>query len=389
MKLAVITNILTPYRLPLFEHFAKSTKECTVLLQTEREENRAWRLPPVTFRIDVLPGFHLRPSGAEVSIHLNYGILQRLRRLQPDIVLSGGFAVANVTAYLYCKLFGKRYVQWGELTLMDGAEHSVLRRSIRRLLVGGADGYIASSQAAREAFIHYGADADAILAATMPFEAEALHERVHMWRETFRSTPAHESYARPVLMSVGQLIPRKGFEELFAIYREVNKVRPDVTLLIVGDGPCREQYEKLTRRERWAHVRFLGHLQGDDLARCFALADLFVFPTRYDAYGLVLAEAMAAELPVLSSLYAVATRDLVDEGTTGFAIEPEKTTESSNTLLKVLAMSDERRHAIGRAAYARVRSCDTGPTADRMVRFLRAIVYGVRPNGQGVAQSFQ
>ncbi len=389
MKLAVVTNILTPYRLALFEHFAKSTKDCTVFLQAEREENRAWRLPPVTFRIDVLPGLHLHPSGAEVSIHLNYGIFRRLRRLQPDIVLSGGFATANIAAHLYCKLFGKRYIQWGELTLNDGAERSVLRRSIRWLLVGGADGCIASSQAARDAFIHYGAGADSVLASTMPFEAEALHERVRRWRETFRSAPAHESSAGPVLLSVGQLIPRKGFEELFAIYREVIKVRPEVTLLIVGDGPCREEYEKLARRERWTHVRFLGHLQEDDLARCFAFADLFVFPTRYDAYGLVLAEAMAAELPVLSSIYAAATRDLVDEGTTGFTIEPGKTTESAKTLLNVLAMSDEERHAIGRAAYARVRRSDAGPTADRIIRFLRTIVYGVRPDGQGVAQTFQ
>jgi glycosyltransferase involved in cell wall biosynthesis len=389
MKLAVLTNILTPYRLPLLERFAKLTKECTVFLQAEREENRAWRLPPITFRIDVLPGLHLRPSGAEVSVHLNYGVLRRLRRLNPDIVLSGGFAVANVAAYLYCKLSGKRYVQWGELTLSDGAERSLLRRSLRRLLIGGADGCIASSQTARDAFIHYGADVDAVLAATMPFEAEALHERVRRWRDTFRSSPGDSPYSRPVLLSVGQLIARKGFEELFAIYREVIKTRPAVTLLIVGDGPCREEYENLARREKWSHVMFLGHLHDDDLARCFALADLFVFPTRFDAYGLVLAEAMAAELPVLSSIYAAATRDLVDEGTTGFTIEPGKTTETSRKLLDVLAMSDEQRHALGRAAYARVRTCDTGPTADRMVRFLRTIVYGVQPNGQGVAQSFQ
>ena len=389
MKLAVVTNILTPYRLPLFEHFAKSTKDCTVLLQAEREENRAWRLPPVTFKIDVLPGVHLRPSRAEVSIHLNVGVLRRLRRLQPDIVLSGGFTAANVMAYLYCKLFGKHYVQWGELTLKDGAERSILRRIIRRLLIAGADGCIASSKAARDAFMHYGADADSVLTASMPFEAEALHERVRVWREKFRSAPGREPYSGPVLLSVGQLVPRKGFDELFAIYREVIKVRPDVTLLIAGDGPCRGDYEQLVRKEHWPHVMFLGHLHEDDLARHFAVADLFVFPTRFDAYGLALAEAMAAELPVLSSVHAAATQDLVEEGTTGFTIEPGDTTVNAAAVLKVLAMSDEERDAIGRAAYERVRSSDTKPTADRMIRFFRSIVYGARAKGQGFARLFQ
>jgi glycosyltransferase involved in cell wall biosynthesis len=192
-----------------------------------------------------------------------------------------------------------------------------------------------------------------------------------------------------LLLSVGQLIPRKGFDELFEIYREVRTMRPDVTLLIAGDGPCRKDYEDLVSREQWPHVSFLGHLQDDALARCFALADLFVFPTRYDAYGLAIAEAMAAELPVLSSVYAAATQDLVEDGATGFAIEPGNTTENARTILKVLEMSEAERHAIGRAAYERVRGSDTRPTADRMVRFLRTIVYGGRAHGQGYAQSFQ
>jgi glycosyltransferase involved in cell wall biosynthesis len=389
MKLAVITNILTPYRLPLFEYFGRSTKECTVLLQAEREDNRQWRLGSVTFKTEVLPGLHLHPSGAEVAVHLNYGVLHRLRRLQPDVVLSGGFAPANVAAYTYCKLFGKRYVQWGEVTLHDGAERSSLKRSIRRLLVAGADGCVASSKAARDAFLHYGADVHSILTASMPFEAEALHERVSVCRQTLRTSTLPERYPGPVLLSIGQLIPRKGYDELFAIYREVVRVRPDVILLIAGNGPCRQDYEEFVRTENWPRVILLGHVQEQDLAQYFALADLFVFPTRYDAYGLVLAEAMAAELPVLSSIHAAATHDLVEEGVTGFGIEPGNAPASAGKILEVLAMSDEQRNTIGRAAYERVRACDTVPTADRMVRFLRTVVYSERASGKGLAQSFR
>jgi glycosyltransferase involved in cell wall biosynthesis len=169
----------------------------------------------------------------------------------------------------------------------------------------------------------------------------------------------------------------------------VRKIRTDVTLLIAGDGPCRKEYEDLVSREQWADVIFLGHLQNDQLARCFALSDALIFPTRYDAYGLVLAEAMAAELPVLSSIYAAATQDLIEDGVTGFTIEPGNTLTSARTILNVLEMSEEKRKGIGRAAYERVRGSDTKPTADRMIRFLRTIVYGARANGQGFAESFQ
>jgi glycosyltransferase involved in cell wall biosynthesis len=389
MKLAVVTNILTPYRLPLFEGFARSTKECTVFLQAEREENRQWQLRAVTFKTEVLPGFHFRPRGSEVAVHVNYGVLQRLRRLQPDVVLSGGFASANIAAYIYCKLFGKRYVQWGELTLHDGAHRSPLRRTLRRLLIGGADGCIASSKTAQDAFVHYGANVHSILTASVPFEVEALHEQVRVYREQFRANPIHGRYPGPVLLSIGQLITRKGFDELFAIYREIVGTRPETTLLLVGDGPCRQTYEQFVRSENWPHVNFLGHLKEDELAQSLAQADVFVFPTRYDAYGLVLAEAMAAELPVVSSIHAAATHDLVEEGVTGFKIDPSDVVATAGKILDVLALSDKQRHAIGQAAYVRVRSCDTEPTADRMIRFLRTIVYSVPTKEKGLAQSFE
>jgi len=389
MKLVIVTNILTPYRLPLFEEFARSTKECTVLLQADREENRQWQLRDVTFKAEVLPGFHFRPPGAEVAVHVNNGVLKRLRRLQPDVVLSGGFASANIAAYIYCKLFGKRYVQWGEFTLHDGAGRSSLRRSLRRLLIRGADGCIASSKAAQDAFVYYGADVHSILTASMPFNVEALHEQVRVYREQFRTNPIHAQYPGPVLLSIGQLIPRKGFDELFAIYREIVGTRPETTLLLVGDGPCRQAYEKFVRSEHWPHVSFLGHLKEDELARSLAHADVFVFPTRYDAYGLVLGEAMAAELPVVSSIHAAATHDLVEEGVTGFRIDPSDVATTAGKILDVLALSDKQRQSIGQAAYIRVRSCDTEPTADRMIRFLRTVVYSMPTKEEGFARSFE
>ena len=157
MKLVVVTNILTPYRVPLFARLAQQLDDCTVFLMAEREENRQWEIGSVPFRTELLPGWHLRPKGTEVSLHLNYGVVKRLRRLDPDVVLSGGFAPAHLAAFVYCKLFRKRYVQWGEFTLRDGAQSSPVRRFLRRKMISGADACVASSNEARDAFWHYGA----------------------------------------------------------------------------------------------------------------------------------------------------------------------------------------------------------------------------------------
>lgn len=374
MKLAVVTNILTPYRVPLFEALAKQCEQLTVLLMAEREENRQWVFGELPFRAEVLPGWHIRPKGAEVSLHLNYGVVRRLRRLNPDIVLSGGFAPAHLAGFAFCKLFRKRYVQWGEFTLRDGAQSSFIRRSLRRLTVGGAAACIASSNEARDAFLHFGAGHRPILTAPMPIEIERMHRAVCALREGEKAVSDGRRNPGPILLSVGRLTDAKGTGALLSMYEAVRRVRPDASLLLVGDGPDRGTYELLCRQRGWSQVHFVGHVAPAELPRYFAMADVFVFPTFSDTFGAVLSEAMAAELPVVASIHAAATHDLVEEGVTGYRFDPHGPAHGAETILKALALSDEERVEMGRAAYRRVRSTDIGPSADVMGRFLKSLL---------------
>jgi glycosyltransferase involved in cell wall biosynthesis len=161
---------------------------------------------------------------------------------------------------------------------------------------------------------------------------------------------------------------------MLEIYRRVALVRPDVSLVILGDGPERASLERMVGEQRIPHVFFEGYVQSEDLPQYLACADLFVFHTLYDAFGLVLSEAMAAELPVVSSVHAAATRDLVKEGVTGFSIEPHDAVASSATNLKLLRLSQEDRHSMGRAGYVHVRAFDAVPSAARIVGFMRSIM---------------
>ena len=63
--------------------------------------------------------------------------------------------------------------------------------------------------------------------------------------------------------------------------------------VIVGDGPIRRNLER-----RYPHAHFLGSKQGEELAEIYASADVFVFPSRTDTFGIVMIEAMASGLPV-------------------------------------------------------------------------------------------
>lgn len=374
MKLVVVTNILAPYRVPLFARLAQQLDDCTVLLMAEQEENRQWQIGPVPFRTEVLPGWHARPRGAEVSLHFNYGVMRRLRQINPDIVLSGGFAPAHLAAFLYCKRTSTRYVQWGEFTLRDGAQSSRLRQWLRRMMIGGADACIASSGEAREAFLHYGATSGMVLTIPMPNEIERIHAEVVAIKQSAEHVDRRRGYPGPILLSVGRLIDAKGCRQLFDMYGRVCAARSDVSLVLVGDGPDRAAYESLCRERGWLRVRFVGHIEPSSLSRYLALGDLFVFPTLSDTFGAVLSEAMAAELPVLSSIHAAATRDLVQQGLNGWAYDPLQPGLGAARALEFLAASPEQQRTMGQAAYQAVRHTDTVPAADEMVRFLESVV---------------
>ena len=373
MNLTVITNILTPYRVPLFDAIGKRVGRLHVLLMAEREENRDWTFGATSFKCDVLPGFHVKLPGAEVSLHINHGVMCALRRLNPDVVLSGGYAPANLTAWLYCRLHRRPFVGWGELSMQDVAHTSRLKRGLRRMMTSWSDGAIASSTDAHDVFLHYGATASKILVAVMPIDVEFFHVQAANWRRSDWFRHERTRYTTPILLSVGRLAEGKGYRELFAIYEGIVKQRPGVSLLIVGDGPERAAYEAYVQAQNWKHVHFLGHRQADEVVKFLALADVFVFPTLLDRFGAVLSEAMAAELPVMSSIHASATSDLVDDGVTGFRIDPRNAERSADAVLQVLAMTPAERVALGRAAYERVRRHDIDATADHMVDFLKSL----------------
>ena len=101
-----------------------------------------------------------------------------------------------------------------------------------------------------------------------------------------RSRPAERQWPGPVMLYVGRVSKEKGIDEFLSLNVPGTKI-------VVGDGPARAGLER-----KFPAAQFLGYRRGEALAECYAAADLFVFPSQTDTFGIVLIEAMACGLPV-------------------------------------------------------------------------------------------
>lgn len=373
MNVVIVTNILAPYRIGLFEEIRKICGDLTVVTLADRHEDRSWEITDFAFETRVLPGAHFRPSGHLVSLHWNFGMARALKELSPDILISGGYAPANLAAFAFCQRYAIPHISWGELILEDGAENSVIKRAIRRYVISRSAGCIASSTRSKRAFEFYGSDPENTLLSVMPIDVKEYSSaaiRGKNRRSSLRSLPRRGG---PNLLVVSRLIDIKGFYPLFAIYERLLKEVPELGLVIVGDGPRRATYEDHVRQRNWHQVSFVGYQAGQALSDYYAVCDLFLFPTLKDPFGAVLSEAMASRILSISSIHAAATEDLVDDGVTGFRMDPENTEAACKAILDALSLTPKRREEILDAAYERVCETDYHEAARDMASFMCCI----------------
>jgi len=158
----------------------------------------------------------------------------------------------------------------------------------------------------------------------------------------------------------------KGITVLLDAFARVAQTRPEATLLIVGDGDMRKEYE-----ERAAplgdRVRFLGRVQDAALPDLYRSAAVHVLPSidRSEAFGIVTLEAAASGVPsVVSDLPGV--RTVVEHDVTGLRVPPSDPAALSEALLSVLKDPD-RAEAMGRAARARAERLYARETTEQAV----------------------
>lgn len=140
-----------------------------------------------------------------------------------------------------------------------------------------------------------------------------------------------------ILLHASNFRKIKRVQDVVHIFEKVNKVIPS-KLLLVGDGPERSSIEDLCRKKcSHQNIRFFG--RQEQMEEILAISDLFILPSQYESFGLVALEAMAAEVPVISTNVGGLPEVNID-GVTGFLSNVGDVDGMSNHIIKILSDPD-------------------------------------------------
>lgn len=178
---------------------------------------------------------------------------------------------------------------------------------------------------------------------------------------------------RPVLLFVGRVAHEKNIGFLLQAVGRVRRDRPEVLLLIAGEGPARDGLEREAIKLGLAeNVMFIGYLdRHTELNNCYRSADIFVFSSKTETQGLVLLEAMAQGVPVVA-IAEMGTRDVLREGC-GVRIAEERVEDFSAKVI-VLLKDERTRIQLGEAGCEYAHGWSASRLAERMLGFYKSVI---------------
>jgi glycosyltransferase involved in cell wall biosynthesis len=267
--------------------------------------------------------------------YVSPAIASHLLRYRPNVIFANAFSIWTAIALLL-----KPVGRWQVIITYEGSSPNVdyqdarLRLWSRQLMVRLADAFVVNNQAGKDYFIK-GLGAAPARVFARPFLVPSLSALLH-FPEQVQSTLSSE-LPSPIFLYVGQLIPRKGIKTLLqACALLKTRGYNQFSLLVIGAGEQRPELEAYAQAEGLENqIVWLGQQDYGALGSYFKFADIFVFPTNEDIWGMVLPEAMAFGKPVLCSQGAGAV-ELVQHGENGLVFQPQRPDELADAMQQFL-----------------------------------------------------
>lgn len=332
--IVIITNIPAPYRVDLFYYLQNHVKEYNWhIIYTSRNENdREWKIDEnklINSTILNAKIIDLKGKMFQRKIHFVLNISNHLDKINPDIVIAFEYNVASIQSLIWAKINKRKFISLTDGTLHSESNISFLQKLSRKIISNYSDAFIASSTKSKEKLLSWNISASKIF---ISYLTEDLSKYLNLKINSQKN----------VILYVGSICERKGLDLLF---KSLSHINLRYELHIVGNGNKNDisQLKELAQGLGISdNIIWCGYKEGDDLIKEYENAACFVLPTREDCFGLVLLEAAAANLPIVSSKFADGIYDIASENEKDyiFIADPYYETSFSQAILSALSKKE-------------------------------------------------
>lgn len=345
-KIVFLTNYPSPYRVQFFDELAKYM-DVTVLF-SERKEDKTHRSADWYIRSQGrFQTVQLKKTASIQGRDLCLDVTSWLKKDWDAIVVCGYSSPTVMLAMAWLRLHKIPFYMEVDGGLVR--EDSALLYRFKKMLISAPTCWISSGAYTTRYLVHYGAKEER----TFHYPFTSLWEK-----DILPQAPSAEEKLQlrkmlgmeeeKILLYVGRYDPKKGMDDLLHAVPGLDK---DVGVYFVGGEPT-EEHLTFCRDHDIKNAHFVGFKKKDELALYYQAADALVLPTWSDVWGLVVNEAMACGLSVITTDRCVAGMELVEPGVTGYIVpirDVPALTDSCNRLLS----GDYR--AMGEAALEKIR----------------------------------
>jgi len=276
-------------------------------------------------------------------------LIRALESADPaSIVVAGNYPRLLLVAMLWAAVRRRHVAYASDTNVLDALARRGLSRYLKvlfhRTILGAVGTYFYIGTRNRDYYNYiYGRRGIAGRLAFLPYAAVTA-DRIS---DRIPADPASGQGLR--VLYLGRIAPEKNVESLIrALERLSPHTRDRVKVTIVGDGAERARLEVLARAAGVAHcVSFVGSVSSDAVYTYYAQSDLFVLPSSYEPWGLVVNEALSAGVPVAAPFWVGAVADIVIDGHSGIVMEDNAPSTIAASIERALALGPDGLRAMG------------------------------------------
>ena len=322
-KVLYVTNLPAPYKISFFELLSQSV-DLTVVYERHSASNRneKWRNDEArSFREIYLDGVTV---GEESSFAPK--IIGCIKDGNYDSIIMNGYS--SPTAMLAIEYMRDHRISFG--IMCDGmlpSEDGRLKSMVKRRLIGAASFWLSSGSVTTKQLLKYGAKKDQIYQYPFSSVKEAEIAAAPFDKRVYKQKIGCKS--EQMILYIGQFIHRKGIDVLLKAHAPLSD---SVELRVIGG-------ENYPLEQEHNNVVFEGFKTKEELKNYYAAADVFVLPTREDIWGLVVNEAFAIGLPVITSDNCGAGLEMIIDGVNGYIFPNEDAETLSNAIKNAVSLN--------------------------------------------------